>query len=94
MMSFEDAIKKADEELDRLIYNSECGANAGVRMACSNKAEWFSVIVYLAKKGLQADKAQKEDRIPYTPPSRDEGQRHYDSSKGGGAGWEAFCRGY
>ena len=56
MLSFEEAIKKADEELDKIIYYSECGSTTGLRRAYSNKADWFSVIVYLAKKGLQAEK--------------------------------------
>ena len=56
MMSFEEAIKKADEELDKIIYNSECNENAGLRKAYSNRLDWFAVIVYLAKKGLQAQK--------------------------------------
>jgi hypothetical protein len=61
MMSFEEAIKKADEELDKIIYNSECNTNAGLRKAFSNKAEWFSVLVYLAKKGLQTEKGGVSD---------------------------------
>jgi hypothetical protein len=56
MLSFEEAIKKADEELDKLIYNSECNDNAGLRKAYSNKADWFAVVVYLAKKGMQTQK--------------------------------------
>jgi hypothetical protein len=56
MMSFEDAIKKADEELDRIAYNAELNENKGLRKAFRNKMDWFVVIVYLAKKGLQAEK--------------------------------------
>lgn len=60
MMSFEEAIKKADEELDKTIYYAECCSTTGLRRAYSNKADWFSVIVYLAKKGLQAEKGGAE----------------------------------
>lgn len=56
MMPFEEAIKKADEELDRIVHNAECNENKGLRKAFSNKMDWFAVIVYLAKKGLQAEK--------------------------------------
>ena len=56
MMTFEEAIKKADEELDKSIYYAECGSTTGLRRAYSNRAEWLAVIVYLAKKGLQAEK--------------------------------------
>lgn len=60
MLSFEEAIKKADEELDRIAYNAECNENKGLRKAFSNKMDWFAVIVYLAKKGLQAEKGGTE----------------------------------
>lgn len=59
MLSFEEAIKKADEELDRIAYNAEYNESKGLRKAFSNKMDWFAVIVYLAKKGLQVEKAEK-----------------------------------
>ena len=59
MMPFEDAIKKADEELNKIMYHSECNDNAGLRKAFSNKADWFAPLVYLAKIGFQAEKRSK-----------------------------------
>lgn len=56
MMSFESAIKKADEELDKIAYNAELNENKGLRKVYSNKFDWFAVVVYLAKKGLQAER--------------------------------------
>ena len=58
-MSFEEAIERADIELDKIAYNAEFNENKGLRMAFSNKMEWFPIIVYLAKKGLQAEKTLK-----------------------------------
>ena len=60
MLSFEESIKKADEELNKIIYYAECGSTTGLRTVYSNKADWFAVIVYLAKKGLQAEKGGAE----------------------------------
>jgi hypothetical protein len=56
ILSFEEAIKKADEEIERIAYNAEYNENKGLRKAFSNKMDWFAVIVYLARKGLQAEK--------------------------------------
>lgn len=55
MMSFDEAIEKAENELAKLIHNSETLNSAGLRTANSNKADWLSIVVYLAKKGLQAE---------------------------------------
>ncbi|MBQ4160570.1 MAG: hypothetical protein IJD83_06520 [Clostridia bacterium] len=55
-MTFEDAINKADEELSALIVQSELTLNKGLRKIAENKLEWFAPLVYLAKKGLQAEK--------------------------------------
>ena len=60
MMSFEEAIKKADEELSKSIYYSECINNEGLRKVHSNKADWLSQVIFLAKKGLQAEKGGGE----------------------------------
>lgn len=53
MLSFEESIKQADEELSKIAYNAEFGANKGLRKAYSNKLNWFVNVVNLAKKGLE-----------------------------------------
>ena len=60
MMTFEDAIKKADEELSAVIVQSELTLNNGLRKIAENKLEWFAPLVYLAKKGLEVEKEGAE----------------------------------
>lgn len=51
----------------------------------------------LEKNGLtvgRVDIDSNDDQIPYVPPTQNEGKRRYDSSVGGAAGWDAFCKGY
>ena len=56
MMSDEEAIKRAENELAQAIYNSETLNNPGLAKAYANKASYLSTLIYLAKKGLQAEK--------------------------------------
>ena len=49
-----DALTKAQEELDKAIYLSESGSNAGIRKMNSNKADWLNRVIYLAKQGLES----------------------------------------
>lgn len=60
MMSFEEAIKKADEELNMICVQSEISTNKGLRKIARNKMDWFAPLVYLAKKGLKAEKGGGE----------------------------------
>ena len=50
------ALEKAKEEHSKASYLSESGANAGIRKANENKAEWLRWLIYLAETGLEADK--------------------------------------
>lgn len=53
MMPFKEAIEKAEQELSRAIYNGETMRNPGLRAVCRNKAEWLSIVVYLAKQAMK-----------------------------------------
>lgn len=54
------ALEKARTERDHASYLSECGQNAGIRKMNSNKAEWLKWVVYLAERGLEAEKLLSE----------------------------------
>jgi hypothetical protein len=53
---YEDALKKANEELDYAVYMSECAPNAGLRTIYSNKLMWLRWVVMLAEQGLEQEK--------------------------------------
>lgn len=55
MMSFEKAIEKAENELSVARYNGETMRNPGLRAVCNNKAEWLSMVVYLAKQAIKEE---------------------------------------
>lgn len=55
MMSFKEAIEKAENELSMAIHNGETMKNPGLRAICNNKAEWLSIVVYLAKQAMKEE---------------------------------------
>lgn len=59
MMSVKKAIEKAEYELSMARHNGETMKNPGLRAICNNKAEWLSIVVYLAKQAI------KEVTVPY-----------------------------
>lgn len=56
----EAALEKAKAELSVATHLEECGGNAGIRRMNANKAEWLSWIVYLAERGLAAEKENQK----------------------------------
>jgi hypothetical protein len=56
----EAALEKAKAELSAATHLEECGGNAGIRKMNANKAEWLSWIVYLAERGLEAEKENQK----------------------------------
>ncbi len=56
----EAALEKAENELSYAIHLEECGGNAGIRKMNANKADWLKWIVYLAKRGFEAEKEEQE----------------------------------
>lgn len=56
----EGALEKAKAELSAATHLEECGVNAGIRKMNANKAEWLSWIVYLAERGLEAEKEDQK----------------------------------
>lgn len=53
MLKFEEALRIADEELDKALYNGEWNAHLGIRKIFRKKADWLAPVVYLAKLGLE-----------------------------------------
>ena len=60
MMKFEDAVRIADEELSKALYNGEMNNHAGIRKINRNKSDWLAPVVYLAKLGLE--KIRQEEK--------------------------------
>ena len=60
-MSFEEAIKRAENERAHATYNSETLNNPGLAKAYGNKATYLSTLLYLAKIGLQTLKGGASD---------------------------------
>lgn len=54
--NMEAALEKAKNELSVAIHLEECGKNAGVRKMNANKVDWLKWVVYLAERGLEAEK--------------------------------------
>lgn len=52
-MNGKEAIKQAKISLNQANYLSECGRNAGIRAIYNKKAEWLSVLIYLAEKAIK-----------------------------------------
>lgn len=61
----ERALATAEDELNKAIYLSESGSNAGIRKINSNKAEWLRWVVYLSQNGLEA--FEEEERLKVAP---------------------------
>ena len=55
MMTDKEALNTAKNELDRAIYLSECSRSAGIRAINENKAEWLSVLIYLAEQNMRKE---------------------------------------
>ena len=51
----EEALKIAKEELERVLYLSECSRSAGIRAINEEKSEWLSVLIYLAEEGMRKE---------------------------------------
>ena len=54
------ALNKANEELDKARYLEESGSNAGLRKINATKAEWLSWVIYLASYGFKQMCQDKE----------------------------------
>lgn len=65
-MTYSEAIRKAEERLNTANYNAVCLNNKGLATAYANKADWLSTVVFLAKVGEYALRAQKSDNDPLT----------------------------
>lgn len=55
MMTDKEALDTAKNELDRAIYLSECSRSAGIRAINEDKAEWLSVLIYLAEQNMRKE---------------------------------------
>ena len=55
MLTDEEALKIAKEELERALYLSECSRSAGIRAINEEKSEWLSVLIYLAEEGMRKE---------------------------------------
>lgn len=53
MLTDKEALEKAKEELSRAIYLFECSRSAGIRAINEDKAEWLSVLIYLAEREMK-----------------------------------------
>ena len=49
------ALKKAENELNYAIHQSECGPNAGIRAIATRKTDWLSWLVYMAKEYMRKE---------------------------------------
>lgn len=63
-MTYEEAIKKAEEAAFQASYLSETANNPGLKAANNNKADWLHRVVRLAEKGLEALREQEERTNP------------------------------
>ena len=48
-MTFDEAIAVAERALARAFYDIDCAKNHGLEKIAQNKADWLSVIIYMAK---------------------------------------------
>ena len=55
MLTDKEALNMAKVELNRATHLSECGRNAGIRKMYSDKADWLSVLIYNAQKGMRKE---------------------------------------
>ena len=55
MITDKEALDTAKNELNRAIYLSECSRSAGIRAINEDKAEWLSVLIYLAEEGMRKE---------------------------------------
>ena len=55
IMTEQDAIVAAEQELSVCRYIAECTRNSGMRAIHRKRCEWLSVLVGLAKKAIKAD---------------------------------------
>lgn len=54
------SIEVAQQELSYAIYSSECAKTLRTQRAASAKASWLSWLIYLAKRGLEAELDKNE----------------------------------
>lgn len=59
MLTDKEALNTAKNELDRAIYLSECSRSAGIRAINEDKAEWLSVLIYLAGQNKRKEDEEK-----------------------------------
>lgn len=55
ILTAQDAISKAEQELSTSRYIAECTRNPGMRAIHEKRCQWLSVIVGLAKKATNGD---------------------------------------
>lgn len=58
-----------------------------------DECTYYHTAEFLIERGAVGHEAQKDAEIIYRPPFQNEAETHCDSSAGGAAGWDAFCRG-
>ena len=61
-MTDQEAIAKAQKELDMANYFAETSPHAGLRTVHSNRAEWLTRVLHLARKGLDIEENQKKPK--------------------------------
>lgn len=59
MLTDKEALNTAKNELDRAIYLSECSRSAGIRAINEDKAEWLSILIYLAEQNKRKEDEEK-----------------------------------
>lgn len=55
MLTDKEALNTAKNELNRAIFLSECSRSAGIRAINEDKAEWLSVLIYLAEQNMRKE---------------------------------------
>ena len=62
-MTFVEAIAVAERELARAFYDIDCAKNRGLEKIAQNKADWLSVIIYMAKQYKKSLEDNKDATI-------------------------------
>lgn len=64
MNRYEEALEKANEQIGRALYISECSRNPGLRKIYDNQLKWLGTVFDLARIGLTTLRAQQERENP------------------------------
>lgn len=59
-MTFEEAIIIGERELARAFYDIDCAKNRGLAKIAENKADWLSVLLYMAKQYMKSKEDKKD----------------------------------